>query len=123
MEGWRGLVITLTLFFKRGQRIELSPQQEREAWPELGPWRCCGVLAADVMFAGLGKLGRKGRLSVDDWCTGMYRSAEARSAHTMSPTASTPPLVIPTVMASLGDGGGWRGDCAEQAELTAQRLM
>lgn len=34
---------------------------------------------------------RKRELSVYDWCTGAYHSAEARSAHTMSPTS--PPTV------------------------------
>lgn len=34
----------------------------------------------------LASSGRKRKLSVYDWCTGAYDSAEARSAHTMSPT-------------------------------------
>lgn len=35
----------------------------------------------------LASSGRKRKLSVYDWCTGAYNSAEARSAHTMSPTS------------------------------------
>lgn len=34
----RKVVINLTLYFKRGQCIELSPQEEAEAWPESASW-------------------------------------------------------------------------------------
>lgn len=37
------MVIKLTLYFKRGQRIELSPQQGAEAWPEPVSWHGYGA--------------------------------------------------------------------------------
>lgn len=44
LEWRRGrMVIKLTLCFKRGQRIELSPQQGAEAWPEPVSWHSYGA--------------------------------------------------------------------------------
>lgn len=87
------MVIRLTLYFKKGQCIELSPQQGAEAWPEPVLWHGYGALATDTIkrllscSQVLASSSRKRELSVYDRCTRVYDSAEARCAHTMSPTS------------------------------------
>lgn len=68
------MVIKLTLYFKRGQCIELSPQQGAEAWPEPVSWHGYGALAAETMERLLSCSQVFGELGQEEKAERLYRS-------------------------------------------------